>query len=71
MKKPCIEVQTHFQLYRLHLNDIKKLSKIVMPTTPPLPTWQECLEHYSHQKEDFIATIDQEQDQNQLNLTNK
>ena len=50
MKKHCIEVQAHFQLYRLNLNDIKKLSKIVMPYTPPLPAWSECLDRSSHQK---------------------
>ena len=56
MKKPCIEVRTHQKLYRLHPQDISKLSRVVMPCTPPLPAWSECI---SLPKEDFRPTIDQ------------
>ena len=70
MKKPCIEVKAHFKLYRLHPSDITKLSKIVMPSTPPLPAWTQGSGCSPHQKEDFIATIDQEEDAGHLNLAN-
>ena len=43
------------RIYRIHPKDILKASKIIMPSTPRLPSWAD-----SPLKEDFMATMPQE-----------
>lgn len=59
MKVKKLEVMINKKGYKLHLHDIKKLSKVLLFKTPKLPKFYEDDDGQNvQQKNDFIPTVD-------------